>query len=78
MYVIVQMEVRNKSEEYKTLVKIEMDLDKLLNQNKKEIDMKLLHEYNDVKDAAQTVIQYLANVQGTTIGAIHRRLQLLD
>lgn len=39
-------------------------------ERKQEI-MNLLHEFNDVKDAAQIVIGNLANMQGKTIKEMH-------
>ncbi|KAI8118481.1 hypothetical protein FF38_12277 [Lucilia cuprina] len=44
-------------------------------ERKKEI-MKLLHEFNDVKDAAQIVIGKLANMQGKTIKELHLEYNL--
>lgn len=42
---------------------------------KKEI-MDLLHEYNEIKDAAQVVIGCIANIEKTTVKEIHQRLNL--
>lgn len=38
--------------------------------------MKLLHDYNDVKDATQEIIGRLANVKGTTLESLHRSFDL--
>lgn len=35
-----------------------------------------LHIYNDVKDAAQTVIGAVANIRGDTIKYVHKELNL--
>lgn len=35
-----------------------------------------LHIYNDIKDAAQTVIGAVANIRGDTIKNIHKELDL--
>ncbi|XP_037811146.1 DNA repair protein SWI5 homolog [Lucilia sericata] len=44
-------------------------------ERKQEI-MNLLHEFNDVKDAAQIVIGKLANMQGKTIKELHLEYNL--
>lgn len=38
--------------------------------------MEVLHEYNDMKDLAQMVLGYLADVEHVTIGELHRRFKL--
>lgn len=38
--------------------------------------IELLHKYNDVKDAAQTVIGAIANAKGVTFKSIHQELNL--
>lgn len=69
----------DKKEEYLKLLKLEAELDNLMNDSsEKERKMKLLHEYNDIKDATQIVINYIANIEGTTISDIHEKLQLKD
>ncbi|TFK99354.1 Swi5-domain-containing protein [Pterulicium gracile] len=40
--------------------------------------IRLLHAYNDVKDAAQVLIGRLATVKETTVTEIHRDLDLPD
>lgn len=52
-------------------------LDKIPSENdmKTEI-MELTHKYNDIKDAAQTVIGAVANVRGVTIKSVHKELNL--
>ncbi|XP_026462992.1 DNA repair protein SWI5 homolog [Ctenocephalides felis] len=42
----------------------------------KQTYMKLLHEYNDLKDAAQTMIGALANIKGVTVAAVHNQYNL--
>lgn len=36
----------------------------------------LMHEYNEVKDAAQTVIGALANIQCVTLKSLHEEFEL--
>lgn len=38
--------------------------------------MELTHDYNEIKDAAQTVIGALANVKCVTIKSLHKELNL--
>lgn len=38
--------------------------------------MDLTHRYNEIKDAAQTVIGVLANIKGVTLKKIHDELNL--
>lgn len=38
--------------------------------------MDLTHKYNEIKDAAQTVIGVLANIKGVTLKKIHDELNL--
>lgn len=38
--------------------------------------MDLMHTYNDVKDATQTIIGGLAEIQGVTFKSIHKELNL--
>lgn len=40
-------------------------------QERKQEIMNLLHEFNDVKDAAQIVLGSLANLEGKTIKELH-------
>lgn len=42
----------------------------------KEEIMRLLHEYNEVKDAAQTVIGALANTENVSVRTLHERFDL--
>lgn len=39
-------------------------------------EMKALHEYNDMKDIAQVVIGYLADIENVTVGELHLRYNL--
>lgn len=69
----------NLDDEYKRLLKVEEKLDKFLKQkDNKLIHMELLHQYNDIKDATQIIINYIANIEDTTITKVHERLQLKD
>ncbi|KAF9412929.1 hypothetical protein HW555_008708 [Spodoptera exigua] len=68
---------RNLKENYNKLIEIEMEIDQLLNA-KKYIQVKLLHQYNDIKDAAQIVISHIANLEETTITEVHKRLKLKE
>lgn len=38
--------------------------------------MELTHKYNEIKDAAQTVIGALANIKGVTIKSLHKEFGL--
>lgn len=67
----------NKKETYDKLLQTELVIDKLL-EDTKQIQVLLLHQYNDAKDAAQVVINHIANVEGTTVSEIHKRLGLND
>lgn len=62
--------------ELEKLKEVEEKLDKVLEQNKETSErdyLQLLHEYNDVKDAAQVVMGALADLEGTTVSEIHNR-----
>lgn len=45
-------------------------------QKLREERMNLLHQYNDVKDAAQTIIGTLAEAKGVTFKSIHEEYGL--
>lgn len=64
-------------ENYNKLIEMEMEIDQLLSE-KKYIQVKLLHQYNDIKDAAQIVINHIANLEETTITEVHKRLKLKE
>lgn len=52
-------------------------MDEIPSEKEMKIDrMDLLHKYNDIKDAAQTVIGAIANVRGVTIKSLHNELNL--
>lgn len=68
---------RNLKENYNKLIEMEMEIDQLLSE-KKYIQVKLLHQYNDIKDAAQIVINHIANLEETTITEVHKRLKLKE
>ena len=42
----------------------------------KEAIMMALHEYNDIKDATQVVLGYLADLQGVTVKELHQKFGL--
>lgn len=67
----------SKRETYEKLLQTEIALDNLL-EDPKQIQVLLLHQYNDIKDAAQIVINHIANVEGTTVSEIHKKLGLND
>lgn len=67
----------NLKENYNKLIEMEMEIDQLLSE-KKYIQVKLLHQYNDIKDAAQIVINHIANLEETTITEVHKRLKLKE
>lgn len=58
-----------------------MRLAKLIANIPSENEMKsnlrqLMHEYNEIKDAAQTIIGALANVKCVTLKSLHEEFQL--
>lgn len=74
-YDLLQMSV-SKQDTYTKLLEEEKKIDKLLNDENKQIQVKLLHQYNDIKDATQIVINHIANLEGATLTEIHKRLNL--
>ncbi|CAD0198248.1 unnamed protein product [Chrysodeixis includens] len=62
---------------YNKLIETETAIDQMLKE-KKYVQMRLLHQYNDIKDATQVVINHLANLEETTVTEIHKRLQLKE
>lgn len=68
---------RSMQENYNKLIEAETALDQMLNE-KKYVQVRLLHQYNDIKDAAQVVINHIANLEETTVTEIHKRLQLKE
>lgn len=66
---------KSKRDTYDKLLEVEMELDKFLDKGK-HLEVQLLHQYNDIKDATQIVINHIANIEGTTVTKIHRRLNL--
>ncbi|KAI5632111.1 swi5 domain-containing protein [Phthorimaea operculella] len=69
---------KSKREQYEKLLEVEFLLDSYLDGGVKAILVELLHQYNDIKDATQVVINHIANIEGTTVTAIHERLQLTE
>lgn len=67
---------KSNREIYNKLIEIEMRIDRLLQE--KHLQVQLLHQYNDIKDAAQIVINHVANMEGTTVKEIHDRLNLAN
>lgn len=67
-----QLNAINKSLQ-QTLAEIEVADSK--DQRKKEV-MNLLHEFNEVKDAAQIVLGALANLEGKTFKEMHLQYHL--
>ncbi|KAF8555143.1 hypothetical protein OG21DRAFT_1508082 [Imleria badia] len=73
-----------KQQEY--VAKLEAEIDELqkrlgADENAEEIvsrHIKLLHRYNEAKDATQILIGRLAAIKGTTIRQIHQDMELLD
>lgn len=64
---------------YIKLLEMENKLDMLLSQETiKPIQVQLLHQYNDIKDATQVIINHIANIEGTSVSEIHKRLKLKD
>ncbi|KAG5883044.1 hypothetical protein JTB14_010433 [Gonioctena quinquepunctata] len=68
---------------YERLVKESNQLDKEIGDLEKkgittdlQPQMTALHEYNDMKDLAQLVLGYLADVELVTITELHRRFDL--
>lgn len=48
-----------------------------VNENARKIEiMDLLHQYNDIKDAAQIIIGALANLDGVTLKSLHEKFEL--
>ncbi|CAH0728778.1 unnamed protein product, partial [Brenthis ino] len=59
---------------YMKLLEMENKLDQLLHhETTKPIQVKLLHQYNDIKDATQIIINHIANIEGTSVSEIHKR-----
>lgn len=46
------------------------------NESMKTELMELTHKYNEIKDAAQTVIGALANIKGVTFKSLHEELNV--
>lgn len=67
---------KSKKEAYDKLVATETMIDQLLDEKNKHLNVKLLHQYNDIKDATQIVIHHIANIECTTVTNIHKRLNL--
>lgn len=61
---------------YNKLTEMEVKLDGMIANDKKIISLELLHQYNEIKDATQVVIQHIANMEETTVTEVHRRMGL--
>lgn len=73
----------NDLSEYQTLCKKEASLDDDISEligvetDVKNV-MKLLHEYNEIKDVTQIVLGRLASLEGQTLKEVHERFGLED
>lgn len=70
--------LNNKRSIYTKLTELEDKLDETLASDTKLITLELIHRYNEVKDAAQVVMQHIANLEGTSLAEVHQRLGLED
>lgn len=68
---------KNLKDLFTKLSDVETQLDQMLS-DKKYIQVQLLHQYNDIKDATQVVINHIANIEEITVTEVHERLQLKD
>lgn len=68
---------KNLKDLFTKLSDVETQLDQMLS-DKKYIQVQLLHQYNDIKDATQVVINHIANLEEITVTEVHERLQLKD
>ncbi|XP_043290052.1 DNA repair protein SWI5 homolog [Venturia canescens] len=74
----------DKKAKYQELCNIEKELDAEIEKMKAQLEagpsmketMNLLHEYNEIKDAAQKVLGAIANMQGVTIASLHKEYNL--
>lgn len=70
--------------EYQELCNVERELDAEIEKMKAQLEagpsmketMARLHEYNEIKDAAQKVLGAIANMQGVTIASLHKEYNL--
>lgn len=70
--------------ELNSLRESEKELDEELAKLKAELNagtstkdtMDTLHEYNDIKDAAQVILGAIATIQGVTIASLHKQFDL--
>lgn len=74
------MDYSIKELQYKALVKENAWLDKEILQLKNKgvtVDLqpqiKALHAYNEMKDLAQAIVGYLANIEGVSVNELHAR-----
>lgn len=70
------LQMSKSKEVYDKLLETEMVIDQLLDEKNKHLHVQLLHQYNDIKDATQIVIEHIANIENTTITKVHKRLNL--
>lgn len=45
-------------------------------ENMKKEYLKLLNSYNEIKDATQTILSAIANIEGLTLKKIHEKFEL--
>lgn len=55
---------------------IKENVQRLLNKSLPSYHMNLLHEYNEIKDAAQIILGAIARVEGFTLRELHERFEL--
>lgn len=75
---------KKEKDTYLKLLLLEEELDEELSKLRTEFDavpskqttMKYLHEYNDIKDAAQVVLGALATMREVTIASLHKEYNL--
>lgn len=61
---------------FNNLRETESKIDQMLQNCEKSSKLRLLHQYNDIKDATQIVINHIANIKGTSVTKIHEILNL--
>lgn len=71
-----QAKKTNNRELFNKLLEEEIKIDKWCNE--KYVRVQLLHQYNNIKDATQIVINHIANIEGTTVTEVHQRLNLME
>lgn len=76
---------KEEQQEYDKYLELEKELDLELKKLKNDLNnsenspteiMELLHDYNDIKDAAQVVLGALARMKEVTIASLHKQYDL--